>query len=129
MDPLRRGPTQPLLGWHILMNTINTPTPIITRTVIESNHICGKWIDRVYQMGVTEQLELINKDSTLYKGRVHRKRITLQNLQGENFFAVAYESADGRWFDNSGMPIKKPNQIAKDLDQESADINIRATPP
>ncbi len=101
------------------MNTnINTAAPANTRTVIESNHIGGRWIDRVYQMGATEQLELINKDSTLYKGRVHRRRITVQNLQGENFFAVAYESADGRWFDNCGMPIKKPNTIATELETE-----------
>jgi len=101
------------------MNTnINTAAPANTRTVIESNHIGGRWIDRVYQMGAIEQLELINKDSTLYKGRVHRRRITVQNLQGENFFAVAYESADGRWFDNCGMPIKKPNTIATELETE-----------
>ena len=101
------------------MNTnINTAAPANTRTVIESNHIGGRWIDSVYQMGAIEQLELINKDSTLYKGRVHRRRITVQNLQGENFFAVAYESADGRWFDNCGMPIKKPNTIATELETE-----------
>jgi len=93
------------------VNTPNTPAPVSTRTVVESNHMGGRWIDRVYQMGVTEQLELINKDSTMYKGRVNRRRITVQNSQGENFFAVAYESADGRWFDNCGMPIKKPNQV------------------
>ena len=93
---------------NAISNTPNTPAPANTRTVIESNHMRGKWMDRVYQMGVTEQLELINKDSTLYKGRVNRRRITMQNSQGENFFAVAYESADGRWFDNCGMPIKKP---------------------
>jgi len=93
------------------VNTHNTPAPVSTRTVVESNHMGGRWIDRVYQMGVTEQLELINKDSTMYKGRVNRRRITVQNSQGENFFSVAYESADGRWFDNCGMPIKKPNQV------------------
>jgi hypothetical protein len=98
------------------MNTnINTPVPANTRTVVESNHIGGRWIDRVYQMGVTEQLELINKDSTLYKGRVNCRRITMQNSQGENFFAVAYESADGRWFDNCGMPINKPVHVEKNL--------------
>ena len=96
---------------NAMVNTPNTPAPTGTRTVIESNHMGGRWIDRVYQMGVTEQLELINKDSTMYKGRVNRRRITVQNSQGENFFSVAYESADGRWFDNCGMPIKKPNQV------------------
>ena len=111
------------------MNTnANTPAPASIRTVIESNHMDGRWIDRVYQMGVTEQLELINKDSTMYRGRVHRRRITVQNSQGENFFAVAYESADGRWFDNSGMPMKKPTDIIKNLEEESSEINNSATP-
>ena len=96
------------------LNTPNTPAPVSTRTVVESNHMGGRWIDRVYQMGVTEQLELINKDSTMYKGRVNRRRITVQNSQGENFFAVAYESADGRWFDNCGIPMKKPTDIIKE---------------
>ena len=98
------------------VNTPNTPAPTGTRTVIESNHMRGKWIDRVYQMGVTEQLELINKDSTRYKGKIHRRRLTVSGPDGQNFFAVAYESADGRWFDNCGMPIKKPDSIYKDFD-------------
>ena len=91
-----------------------------TRTVIESNHMGGRWIDRVYQMGNTQQVELINKDSTLYEGKIYRRRITLQNVKGENFFAVAFESADGRWFDNAGMPMKKPANIIKELEEESS---------
>ena len=74
----------------------------------------GKWIDRLYQFGVTDAVELINKDSTRYRGKIYSRRITVQNTEGENFFAVAYESADGRWFDNSGMPIKKPTDVIKD---------------
>jgi hypothetical protein len=106
------------------MNTnANTPAPVNTRTVIESNHMGGTWIDRVYQLGITDNMELINKDSSKYRGKVYRRRITLQDFEGKNFFAVAYESADGRWFDNCGMPIKKPTNITKDLEEEpSADI-------
>ena len=100
------------------VNTPNTPAPVSTRTVIESNHMGGRWIDRLYKLGTTDAVELINKDSTLYKGRVYRRRISLQNTEGQNFFAVAYESADGRWFDNCGMPIKKPNSIAAELEIE-----------
>ena len=105
---------------NAISNTPNTPAPANTRTVIESNHMGGKWIDRIYQLGVTEAVELINKDSTRYKGKIHRRRITLQNTEGENFFAVAYESADGRWFDNCGMPMKKPTNITKELEEESS---------
>ena len=100
------------------VNTPSTPTPTSTRTVIESNHMGGRWIDRLYQQGVTDSMELINKDSTRYKGKIHRRRLTVAGPDGQNFFAVAYESADGRWFDNCGMPIKKPNTIATELETE-----------
>jgi len=103
-----------MLGCYKIMNAnINTPAPANTRTVIESNHMGGRWIDRVYQMGVTEQVELINKDSTRYKGKIHRRRLTVSGPDGQNYFAVAYEAADGRWFDNSGMPVKKPNSVTE----------------
>ena len=102
----------------------STPAPITTRTVIESNYMGGKWIDRIYKSGTTDLVELINKDSNKYQGRVYRRRISLQNAEGQNFFAIAYESADGRWFDNCGMPIKKPTNITKELEEESADTDI-----
>ena len=111
------------------MNTnANTPAPANTRTVIESNHMGGRWIDRLYQLGVTEAVELINKDSTRYKGKIHRRRITVQNTKGENFFAVAYESADGRWFDNLGMPMKEPTDVIKDLGEKLSELNNFTTP-
>jgi len=100
------------------VNAPNTPVPVTTRTVIESNHMGGRWIDRLYKLGSTDAVELINKDSTLYKGRVYRRRITVQDVENNNFFAIAYESADGRWFDNCGMPIKKPTNITKELEEE-----------
>ena len=106
------------------VNIPSTPVPTSTRTVIESNHIGGRWIDRIYKSGTTDTVELINKDSTRYQGRVYRRRISLQNTEGQNFFAVAYESADGRWFDNCGMPIKKPTNITKELEEESLDTDI-----
>jgi hypothetical protein len=113
---------------NAITNTPNTPTPTNTRTVIESNHMGGRWIDRLYQTGVTESLELINKDSTRYKGKIHRRRLTVSGPDGQNFFAVAYESADGRWFDNCGMPIKKPTDVIKDLGEELSELNNFTTP-
>ena len=96
------------------VNAPNTPAPVSTRTVIESNHMGGRWIDRLYKLGTTDAVELINKNSTIYRGRVARRRITVQDVGNNNFFAIAYESADGRWFDNSGMPIKKPAAMIED---------------
>jgi len=106
------------------VNTPSTSAPTSTRTVIESNHMGGRWIDRLYKLGTTDTVELINKDSTRYQGRVYRRRISLQNTEGQNFFAIAYESADGRWFDNCGMPIKKPTNITKELEEESLNTDI-----
>jgi len=103
---------------NAITSTPNTPAPVSTRTVIESNHMGGRWIDRLYQLGVTEAVELINKDSTRYRGKVYRRRITVQDIEGKNFFATAYESADGRWFDNCGMPMKKPTDILKEPEEE-----------
>ena len=108
---------------NVITSTPNTPAPTNTRTVIESNHMGGKWIDRLYQLGVTEAVELINKDSTRYQGKIYRRRITVQDIEGKNFFATAYESADGRWFDNCGMPMKKPTDIIKDSEEESITSN------
>lgn len=104
------------------MSIVNSPSSNITKTIIESNHMGGKWIDRLYQLGVTEAVELINKDSTRYRGKIHRRRVTMQNTEGQNFFATAYESADGRWFDNSGMPMKKPSLVIED--SENIDSKI-----
>ena len=28
-----------------------------------------------------------------------------------NFYSVCYETADGRWFDNAGMPIEAPKKL------------------
>jgi len=108
---------------NAITSTPNTPAPTNTRTVIESNHMGGSWIDRLYQLGVTEAVELINKDSTRYQGKIYRRRITLQDIEGKNFFAVAYESADGRWFDNCGMPMKKPTDVFKEIEDESISSN------
>lgn len=100
-------------------DTANTTTPVNTRTVIESNNMGGKWIDRIYQLGITEEVELINKDSTRYRGKIYRRRIILQNTEGQNFFSTAYESADGRWFDNCGMPTIKSTNLILDNDDKS----------
>ena len=59
-----------------------------------------------------------------YKGKIHRRRLTVSGTDGQNFFAVAYESADGRWFDNCGMPVKKPVIISNDIEQENSSSNF-----
>jgi hypothetical protein len=108
---------------NIAKPTVNTVSVTLEKTQVFSNCPTGKWIDRIYKMsGAREDVELINKDSTLYKGRIHRRRITETNqLDGTNFFSVAYETADGRWFDRTGFPITKPKTLAKDTDDDTSE--------
>ena len=70
-------------------------------------------IDRVYG-GLYEQ-QLHQADGTIYKGKLHKKRrlITNKDITGEqdNFYSICIVTADGRWFDNGGMPIEAPTKL------------------
>ena len=44
--------------------------------------------------------------------------VTLKDIDGGNFFAHAYETDDGRWFDRAGLPCDKPKILAKQSDTE-----------
>ena len=70
-------------------------------------------IDRVYGGLYHQQLQ--NADGTIYKGKLHKKRrlITNKDITGEqdNFYSRCIVTADGRWFDNGGMPIEAPTKL------------------
>ena len=68
--------------------------------------------DRLYG-GLTGKDRLVNKDGTVYSGKIEKKRITVKGSDGNNFFSHVYETADGRWFDRGGLPIDKPNNLVK----------------
>jgi len=94
---------------------VNTVEVSYEKTQVASNCPAGKWIDRIYGMpGSNQEVELINKDCSKYKGKIHRRRITEQSLDGSNFFSHVYETADGRWFDRTGFPIAKPATLEKE---------------
>lgn len=65
--------------------------------------------DRIYLIWKT--LELVNKDNSIYKGKIHTRAITCQDVAGANFRSYVYETADGRWFDRAGLPIDKPKNL------------------
>lgn len=67
------------------------------------------YIDRLYG-GIYGNVKLINKNFTEYKGKIHKRSITVKGIDGNNFRSHAYETQDGRWFDRSGLPIEKPKQ-------------------
>ena len=70
-------------------------------------------IDRVY--GSLYGQTLMQKDGTEYKGKLYNKRrlITSKSFMGENksFYSRCTVTADGRWFDNGGLPIEAPTKL------------------
>ncbi len=70
-------------------------------------------IDRVY--GGLYGQRLIQKDGTEYKGKLYQKRrlITSKTMTGDknSFYSKCTVTADGRWFDNGGMPIEAPAKL------------------
>jgi len=81
-------------------------------------------IDRVYG-GLYEQ-QLHQADGTIYKGKLHKKRrlITNKGHTGEqdNFYSRCIVTADGRWFDNGGLPIEAPTKLEPDKKPDPEDI-------
>ena len=70
-------------------------------------------IDRIY--GSLYGQTLMQKDGTEYKGKLYNKRrlITSKSFMGENksFYSRCTVTADGRWFDNGGLPIEAPTKL------------------
>jgi len=83
--------------------------------------------DRIYGMpGSNQEVELINKDNTKYSGKISRKSITCVGMDGNNFRSYVYETADKRWFDRAGLPIKKPDNLVgnNDTSEEGSTTEI-----
>ena len=70
-------------------------------------------IDRVY--GSLYGQSLMQKDGTEYKGKLYNKRrlISSKSTTGEknSFYSRCTVTADGRWFDNGGLPIEAPAKL------------------
>ena len=71
------------------------------------------YIDRVY--GGLYGQQLTQKDGTTYKGKLYKKRrlLTSTSMIGEktNYYSSCTVTADGRWFDNGGLPIEAPTKL------------------
>ena len=92
----------------------NTDTEVINYRNIISN-LGG---DRIYG-NVSGHVELINKNNSTYHGKINKRATTEKGLDGNNFRSHVYETADKRWFDRAGMPIKKPTNLVGDKDDTS----------
>ena len=70
-------------------------------------------IDRVYCSLYGQSLR--QKDGTEYKGKLYNKRrlISSKSTTGEknSFYSRCTVTADGRWFDNGGLPIEAPTKL------------------
>ena len=70
-------------------------------------------IDRIYG-GLYDQT-LMQKDGRQYNGKLYQKRrlVTHRCITGDkqNFYSRCTVTADGRWFDNCGMPIEPPAKL------------------
>ena len=62
--------------------------------------------DRIYG-NIYKQLKLIQKDGTEYKGKIEKKSIKLK----DGTLSYVRVTADNRWFDKAGIPIKKPTNL------------------
>ena len=86
-------------------------------------------IDRVY--GSLYEDHLLQKDGSTYSGKLYKKRrlITRKaSITGDktSFYSPCTCTADGRWFDNCGMPIEPPAKLepekvktAEELEEEN----------
>ena len=72
-------------------------------------------IDRVYGSIFKNGQRLLQADGTEYEGKLYHKRrlITRKNTMGEkvSFYSRCTVTADGRWFDNGGLPIEVPTKL------------------
>ena len=67
------------------------------------------YIDRMYG-DLFGGHRLIQKNHKEYTGKIHKRRRLIKGSDGNSFYSACYETADGRWFDNSGMPIEAPKK-------------------
>jgi hypothetical protein len=72
------------------------------------------YIDRLY-CGISGITTLVQKDFSEYKGKIHKKRRLVKTKSGNSFYSVCYHTADGRWFNNSGMPMEAPNNVEEEV--------------
>ncbi len=80
------------------------------------------WVayDRMYGGGGATQERLIQKDGTEYQGKIYKKRRLIKSaLDGSNFYQQVKVTADGRWFDNGGMPIEAPTKVEEEEEKET----------
>ena len=73
-------------------------------------------IDRIYGSIFKGGERLLQADGTYYTGKLYNKRRLITSKdpitrEKKNFYSPCRVTADGRWFDNGGMPIEAPDNL------------------
>ena len=85
------------------------------------------YIDRMYG-GINGKHRLLQgKYGEEYKGTIKNKRVRKKRLDGSGFWQQFHVTADGRWFDNSGMPCEEPKDV--EVEKVSEFLLIPLTAP
>ena len=85
-------------------------------------------IDRVYgDLWNTGRLQ--QKDGTTYSGKLYKKRRLLTRKdpitdEKSNFYSACTSTADGRWFDNQGLPIEAPTQLEPEKKPDPEELEL-----
>jgi len=84
-------------------------------------------VDRVY--GSLYESLLHQKDGTIYTGKLYSKRRLISRkdpMTGEknNFYSPCVSTTDGRWFDNTGMPIEAPSKLEPEKQPDPEEVEL-----
>ena len=84
-------------------------------------------IDRVYGSIFKGGERLLQADGTVYKGKLYSKRRLITSKdpitkEKKNFYSPCRVTADGRWFDNAGMPIETPINLEPEKVKSAEEI-------
>jgi hypothetical protein len=86
-------------------------------------------IDRIYGSIFKGGDRLLQADGTVYKGKLYSKRrlVTSKDAitkEKKNFYSPCRVTADGRWFDNAGMPIEAPDNLEPDKKPDPEELEL-----
>jgi len=84
-------------------------------------------IDRVY--GSLYDDHLLQKDGSIYAGKLYKKRRLMTRKdpmtnEKTNFYSACVSTADGRWFDNTGMPIEAPTKLEPEKQPDPEELEL-----
>ena len=84
-------------------------------------------IDRIYGSIFKGGERLVQADGTVYTGKLYSKRRLLTSTdfitkENKNFYSPCRVTADGRWFDNAGMPIEAPDKLEPEKVKSAEEI-------